>query len=87
MRTVCIAKLKARLSEYLRGVRAGRSVTVLDRKTPVARIVPIETTGPRLTGRKAERGSPALGKIPIPSLVAVRGDVVEILLEERKNHR
>jgi prevent-host-death family protein len=40
MKTVGIAELKARLSEYLKVVRKGRTLTVLDRETPVARIVP-----------------------------------------------
>ena len=40
---VGIAELKARLSEHLRAVRKGRTVTVLDRDTPVARIVPYAT--------------------------------------------
>ena len=40
MKTVRIAELKARLSEHLKWVRKGRTLTVLDRDTPVARIVP-----------------------------------------------
>ena len=41
MRTVAIAKLKATLSAELKRVRAGESVTVLDRTTPVALLSPI----------------------------------------------
>ena len=37
-----------RLSEYLRAVRGGRVVTVLDRDTPIARITPVERAS-RLT--------------------------------------
>ena len=40
-RTVRIAELKARLSEYLRAVRRGETIAVMDRDTPVAQIVPI----------------------------------------------
>ena len=40
MSDVRIAELKARLSEHLRSVRNGSTLTVLDRDTPVARIVP-----------------------------------------------
>ena len=40
MTNVRIAELKARSSEHLRKVRAGRSLTVLDRDTPIARIAP-----------------------------------------------
>ena len=35
-----IAELKAGLSEHLRSVRNGRTLTVLDRDTPIARILP-----------------------------------------------
>ena len=41
MRTIAIAKLKATLSAELRRVRAGESITVLDRTTPVAVLSPI----------------------------------------------
>jgi antitoxin (DNA-binding transcriptional repressor) of toxin-antitoxin stability system len=40
MRRVNIANLKNDLSRHLRHVRAGGDVVVLDRDTPVARIVP-----------------------------------------------
>jgi antitoxin (DNA-binding transcriptional repressor) of toxin-antitoxin stability system len=53
MRTVGIADLKAHLSEHLRAIRKGRTLTVLDRDTPVARLVPVEA-GP-LEIRKATR--------------------------------
>ena len=36
-----ISEVKNGLSAYLRRVRAGESVLVLDRRTPVARIVPV----------------------------------------------
>jgi prevent-host-death family protein len=42
MKGVKISELKARLSAYLAGVRRGRTVVVLDRSTPIARIVPYE---------------------------------------------
>jgi len=41
MRSVNVAELKNRLSLYLRAVRAGQELVVRDRKTPVARILPI----------------------------------------------
>jgi antitoxin (DNA-binding transcriptional repressor) of toxin-antitoxin stability system len=34
MRQVRIAELKSRLSEYLRAVRRGETIAVLDRETP-----------------------------------------------------
>ena len=50
---VTVSEVKNGLSAYLRRVRAGESVLVLDRTTPVARIVPV--------GRGAGRGSEADG--------------------------
>jgi len=37
-----VSELKARLSEFLAGVRAGGDVVVYDRVTPIARIVPYD---------------------------------------------
>jgi antitoxin (DNA-binding transcriptional repressor) of toxin-antitoxin stability system len=49
MKSVRIAQLKDHLSGHLRAVEAGEEVLVLDRDRPIARIVPITTTGaPRL---------------------------------------
>ena len=42
MRTVNVATLEAKLSEYLRLVRAGETVRVLDRRRPVATLSGIE---------------------------------------------
>ena len=44
MTTVSISELKANLSRYLREVRRGGEVQVLDRGAPVARLVPAATT-------------------------------------------
>ena len=56
MTTTGIADLKARLSHYLRGVRRGGEVVVLDRETPVARIVPYAASARELTIRKPRAG-------------------------------
>jgi prevent-host-death family protein len=42
MKRAQVSELKARLSEYLAGVRAGGDVIVYDRVTPIARIVPYD---------------------------------------------
>jgi prevent-host-death family protein len=53
-RSVRVAELKARLSEYLRAARRGEATTVYDRDTPVARLVPYEgEPRPALPVRKA----------------------------------
>ncbi len=38
MRTVNIARLKARLSEYIRAARSGEAIRILDRRREVARL-------------------------------------------------
>ena len=87
MKSVGVAKLKARLSEYLRRVREGAEVTVLDRETPIARIVPV-TGGPTpLSVRRPRRGAPPPGRVPLPRPLPLPVDVVALLLEERQGER
>ncbi|HEU5232447.1 MAG TPA: type II toxin-antitoxin system prevent-host-death family antitoxin [Terriglobales bacterium] len=57
MKSVRIAELKSRLSEYLRAVRNGATVTVLDRNTPVAKIIPIQQAGLRMPTEIGTLGS------------------------------
>ncbi len=48
-----IATLKNNLSRYLKSVQAGEEVIVLDRETPIARIVPFrQAAAPQRTGAK-----------------------------------
>jgi len=87
MKTVRIADLKARLSEFLRLVRAGESIIVTDRDTPIARVVPFKNSKPRLVSRKPGRGARPLGKIAMPPSLRMKGDIVDLLLAERDNRR
>ena len=82
MKTVGIAELKSRLSEHLRTVRRGGVVTVMDRHTPIARIVPYEE-GPPLVIRRPAPGGPRLGEVPLPPPLETKVDIVELLLEDR----
>jgi antitoxin (DNA-binding transcriptional repressor) of toxin-antitoxin stability system len=79
MKSVRIADLKARLSEHLRSVRNGGTLTVLDRDTPIARIVPF--TAQPLEIRKAQR---RVRDLKLPRKPAKRTDSVAILLEDRR---
>lgn len=87
MNEVGIAELKAKLSEHLRKVRRGESVTVLDRKTPVARIVPIERPATALGRRPPKENAPPPGRVKLPAPSGLRRDVVELLLEDRGSGR
>ena len=79
MKDVGIAELKARLSEHLRSVRNGGTLTVLDRDTPIAQIIPYTTQS--LDVRKAKR---RLRDLKLPPKLAKRTDSVAILLDDRR---
>ncbi len=79
MTTVRIAELKARLSEHLRSVRKGRTLTVLDRDTPVARIVPYAAEPIEM--RRATR---RLRDLELPPPPASPTDSLAVLLEDRR---
>jgi len=86
MKQVRISDLKARLSEYLRAVRGGETIAVLDRDTPVAQLVPIRGQS-ALRVRKPAPGTPPPNRVRLPKPAKVNLDVVQLLLEERQGHR
>jgi prevent-host-death family protein len=79
MKTVRIAELKARLSEHLRAVRKGHTLTVLDRDTPVARIVPYAAEP--LEMRRSTR---RLRELKLPPSPSTATDSLAILLDDRR---
>jgi len=87
MTSVRIAELKARLSEYLRRVRRGHSITVLDRETPIADIVPHAADNVRLVVRRLAPSAPRLHRVPLPAPLKLDVDAVSLLLEERQRER
>jgi antitoxin (DNA-binding transcriptional repressor) of toxin-antitoxin stability system len=78
MSRVRIAELKARLRAHLRSVRGGRTLSVIDRDTPIARIVPYEAAAP-LEVRRATRRARDLSLPPPP---AGATDCVAVLLRD-----
>jgi prevent-host-death family protein len=85
MKTVQISHLKAHLSEHLRDVRAGETLTVLDRATPVAQIVPLRGGGKRLAVRPARV---AFGRVARPTATDVSSQALaEALAAERQTAR
>lgn len=89
---VSIGRLKARLSEYIRRVRAGEQMVVTDRGRPVARLLGLEGS-PALEGRVAELVEAGLARGPVEHLPTTfldstrppdpDGRSLEAVLEER----
>jgi prevent-host-death family protein len=79
MSRVGIADLKANLSRHLRRVRAGGTLTIVDRETPVARIIPYASEEP-LDVRRATR-KPSDRRLPPPPPGTT--DSLSVLLEDR----
>lgn len=94
MERVTIGKLRNQLSAYLRKVKAGETVIVCDRNTPVARLEPMSETD---TGQvMAELVAKGIVRAPMqpwrPELLsceppASRTSIVQTLLEERDEGR
>ncbi len=79
MKGVGIADLKARLSEHLKSVRKGRTLTILDRQTPVALIVPYAADP--IEVRRATR---RLRDLKRPAPPAKTTDSLTLVLEDRQ---
>jgi prevent-host-death family protein len=86
MKQVRIAELKARLSEYLRAVRRGETIAVLDHETPIAHIIPVRDRQ-ALRIRKPAPGTPPLNRVKVPKGLKLELDIVDLLLEERQSSR
>lgn len=82
---VGIAKFKAHMGRYLREVRKGYSITILDRDHPIATVLPCAAEKPRLNVRPARR---KWGSIVLPPpLPPGSPDSLTILLEDRNRDR
>lgn len=86
---VGIRELKARLSTYIRQVKAGRTVIITDRGTPVGRIMPLSPSVEARTQQLIEAGFASWsGRRLAPSVPAARSrgqrTVADLLLEDRE---
>jgi prevent-host-death family protein len=96
MKTATVTEAKNGLSALIDQVKAGETVTILDRGTPVARLEPV-VAHPAQEGRlqrlsragvirlPAQRGRPALADLP--QAPKSRSSVVAALLDERRTGR
>jgi prevent-host-death family protein len=82
-----VAEFKARLSAYLRRVRAGQELTIYDRDQPIARVVPYDASGTRLIVREPLHRYSSLGAIELPPPADLAVDAAALLVEERDRDR
>ncbi len=87
MKNVGIADFKSKLSEHLREVRRGGILTVMDRNTPIARVVPYNEQGGVLQVRLPHAQHSKLNRISLPPPIRLQRDIVSLLLEERQVER
>jgi prevent-host-death family protein len=81
MKRAKISELKAKLSAYLRNVRNGETVLVVDRTTPIAKLMPIEAEDEVvIVGPSGP--TPALKRLK-PVRLRKKIDIVELLRESR----
>ena len=95
MEKATISEIKNRLSAYLKKVKAGQSILILDRDQPVARLVRVEREqhpDDRLT--RLERAGlirRATQPVPIKALkvpvAKAKSGVLQALMEERREGR
>lgn len=100
MKSVSVSVAKNTLSALLKRVTAGTSITITDRGTPVARLLPPATQVRGIPGRFLDLAERGLVKLPEREPVAnwdqdlpaaprldKRVSAVEALLEERRSGR
>jgi prevent-host-death family protein len=82
------SRLKAKMGQYMRAVRAGKEVVITDRDRPVARLLPYDEGGPG--GREelavAQPRDPTaapLGKLEVRAIRYRGRPTTELLVEDR----
>lgn len=84
-----IRELKTHLSAYLRRVKAGETIVITDRGTPIGRIIPVGTSLDERMERLMRAGLIAWSGKPLEKVAPVartKGDrtIADLLLEERE---
>lgn len=81
---VKIAEFKSHLSQYIKNVRKGHPITLLDRETPVARVLPYPANHGKLIIRKPGR---SVKEVSLPPPLKKVINSLIVLMEERQSDR
>jgi prevent-host-death family protein len=81
-----IRELRDGLSRYLAEVRKGHTITVTDRGTPIARIVPFQRPSvlDQLIAEGLVRPAQSRGRKPLPPPAVATGSISELVAEQRR---
>ncbi len=83
-KSINIASLKAELAKYLRLVKAGEEVVVLEHRMPIAKIIPFATDSTLESIQPKGNFAAKVAKLKIPPLKRRTGvDSLKLLLAER----
>lgn len=82
--SIQMADFKAHLSQYIRSVRQGHPLTLLDRQTPVAQVIPYSEKPGKLTVRPPTRQP---NQVIFPEPLGKQVDVIRYAAEERQRYR
>jgi len=87
MKTATISEAKNKLSELLAEVRAGESLTILDRKRPIARVEAIrEASSGRYTTAPEEPWAPdEIVALPLAEPSVAEAGMSDAVAEERES--
>jgi prevent-host-death family protein len=85
------SRLKAKMGQYMRAVRAGKEVVVTDRDRPVARLLPYDERSPGAreepeVALPKDPAAPPLGEVEVQA-IRYRGRSTASLLAEDRNRR
>lgn len=84
MKSINIAKFKSELSKYLGFVRKGEEIVVLDRKEPLARVIPFRDSGTEdLVVEEPQEDPNFLFKLKVKPIPKIATDSLRYLKEER----
>ncbi|MFP4204133.1 MAG: type II toxin-antitoxin system Phd/YefM family antitoxin [Opitutales bacterium] len=87
MKTATISEAKNKLSELLVAVQAGETLTILDRKRPIARVEAIrEVSGnPHVSAPRAAWDPEKFIALPLGEMFGSASGVVDAVAEERES--
>ena len=81
------SRLKAKMGQYMRAVRAGKEVVITDRDRPVARLLPYDEHAPTgvelVIARPRDPGAAPLGEVEIRPIAYGGRSTTDLLLEDR----